>query len=288
MVVSNPRRPHTIKPSFEDGRKGKPPCREYNHQCLGPCELLQLESNGATIIPGIITAPLRTRKDGLKPVCIQIQNANLMPGTCECIHSPAGQRSGEAFGNRMRKDDKNTHAITGGKPHQGVNGNQKILIARSWVEGRKAAAMELDPENPVVKLCAEGIETELGGEPLLAKDLYEKAWTDRSNDLEACIAAHYLARVQPTPEENLAWNERALTHGQLLPFEDVQEFLPSLHLNVGKSLENLGRADEARRHYELAAEHARVLPDDGYGKMIRHGIEKALKRSAGSDQPQEP
>lgn len=148
--------------------------------------------------------------------------------------------------------------------------------------------MELDPENPIVKLCSRGIETEMGGEMAEAKALYEQAWADRSNDLESCIAAHYLARVQETPEENLAWNSRALEHGEMLPVDEVREFLPSLHLNVGKSLENLGDRAAARLQYELAALNAAVLPDDGYGKMIRHGIEKALKRSAEPDPLPEP
>jgi hypothetical protein len=63
--------------------------------------------------------------------------------------------------------------------------------------------MTIDPENPVVRLCAEGIQAESAGERLRAAELYLKAWNERTNSLEACIAAHYVARVQSTAEEVL-------------------------------------------------------------------------------------
>jgi hypothetical protein len=40
----------------------------------------------------------------------------------------------------------------------------------------------------------------------------------------------------------------------------------------------LGDASAANKHYRLAASFTQYLPEDGYGKMIRSGIDKALKR----------
>ena len=52
--------------------------------------------------------------------------------------------------------------------------------------------MSIDPINPVVLLCAAGMERE--GEPEEARRLFQQAWDARRNDYEAAIAAHYLAR----------------------------------------------------------------------------------------------
>jgi hypothetical protein len=62
----------------------------------------------------------------------------------------------------------------------------------------------IDPTNPVVALCAEGMARE--GEPAVAKRLFEEARSSRTDDFEAAIAAHYLARHQPTPADTLHWN----------------------------------------------------------------------------------
>ena len=41
----------------------------------------------------------------------------------------------------------------------------------------------------MIRLCAEG----MAGDPTA----FERAWTLRVGDYDTCIAAHYLARVQP-------------------------------------------------------------------------------------------
>jgi len=70
----------------------------------------------------------------------------------------------------------------------------------------------MDPNNPVVKLCARGIEVEMTGRRDEARSLFLQAWELRRDDVEACMAAHYLARHQLTPAETLRRNELALTH----------------------------------------------------------------------------
>ncbi len=54
----------------------------------------------------------------------------------------------------------------------------------------------MDPNNPIVLLCARGIQAEQEGRMTDAHSSYEEAWGARSNDFEGCIAAHYLARTQ--------------------------------------------------------------------------------------------
>lgn len=55
----------------------------------------------------------------------------------------------------------------------------------------------------VVQLCIEGSRAEFEGRPAEAHALYLQAWEAAADDYEACIAAHYMARHQVTPEERL-------------------------------------------------------------------------------------
>jgi hypothetical protein len=80
------------------------------------------------------------------------------------------------------------------------------------------------------------------------------AWEARQDDYDACIAAHYLARFQDSPEESLRWNQLALQHANLVGDDRVKDFYPSLYLNLGRSYEVLGNQAETQRYYGLAAE----------------------------------
>ena len=112
----------------------------------------------------------------------------------------------------------------------------------------------MNPNNPVIKLCIEGTQAEFRGEIEQARALYQRAWEASQNDYEACIAAHYVARHQETHEDRLHWNQVALDKANAVADVRVQEFYPSLFLNMGQSHELLGNLDEAKRYYDLAAE----------------------------------
>ena len=141
----------------------------------------------------------------------------------------------------------------------------------------------IDPDNPVVKLCAEGMGAETAGRHDDARALFERAWETRTDDFEACIAAHYLARQQPTLAETLRWNEISLEHADAVAGDRVRSFYPSLYLNLGRAHEVCGDVVQARRFYDLAAAKLDDLPDDGYGAMIRSGIENAHARLAAAE-----
>jgi hypothetical protein len=143
--------------------------------------------------------------------------------------------------------------------------------------------VQIDPNNPVVKLCAEGIAAELQGRKTEAAALYSQAWDAKKDEYEACIAAHYLARIQSTPQEALRWNEEALLCANAVDRDKVTDFYPSLHLNLGKCHEDLGNKDEAKRFYHLAAEGAAMLPEGRLTDVVRHGAAEGLKRVSGSD-----
>ena len=112
----------------------------------------------------------------------------------------------------------------------------------------------MDPDNPVIKLCIEGTQAEFQRQKEKARFLYQQAWEAVQDDYEACIAAHYVARHQEDPTERLRWNQIALDKANLVADNRVQEFYPSLFLNMGRSHELLGHWDEAKRYYNLAAD----------------------------------
>ncbi|WP_214412283.1 hypothetical protein [Sphaerisporangium fuscum] len=138
--------------------------------------------------------------------------------------------------------------------------------------------MELDLDNPVVRLCAEGMRAEAEGRPQEARRLFDQAWAERTDDLDACVAAHYVARQQDSAEETLLWNAVSLHHADAVGDERVSGFYPSLYLNMGASHELLGDLPEAARYFNLAADHVGALPEGPYGDMLRKGIADALER----------
>ncbi|MEV6862819.1 hypothetical protein AB0M44_17695 [Streptosporangium subroseum] len=58
----------------------------------------------------------------------------------------------------------------------------------------------------------------------------------------------------------------------------VRGFYPSLHLNLGEAYRKLGDLGHARDHLERGRAAIDALGDDGYGKMIRAGLEGLADR----------
>ncbi|MEO6446574.1 MAG: hypothetical protein ABIZ91_01700, partial [Gemmatimonadaceae bacterium] len=107
----------------------------------------------------------------------------------------------------------------------------------------------MDPESAVVKLCVLGIEAEAAGRRDEAAARFREAWDARSNDLEACIAAHYVARHQPSADETLRWNAVALELATRCDHDAVRTFYPSLYLNLAHSHEMQGDPASAAVFY---------------------------------------
>jgi hypothetical protein len=136
--------------------------------------------------------------------------------------------------------------------------------------------MFFDPENKITKLCHQGMMAEVN--PQAAKAFFQN---EDETPLEKMIAAHYYARQQDNLEGTLLWNTEAQQQTLLIENkEELMGFFPSLHLNLGKSLEDLGRIKEASKHYVLAQKYIPYLKEDGYGTMIQKGIQAALERVA--------
>ena len=112
----------------------------------------------------------------------------------------------------------------------------------------------MDTNNPVIRLCIAGTRAEFDGRMDVACRLYRQAWGTSASDYEACIAAHYLARCQDSPEETFHWNRVASERALAANDESVKEFFPSLYLNMGRSYELLGNQAQAKKFFDRAAE----------------------------------
>jgi len=124
----------------------------------------------------------------------------------------------------------------------------------------------------------EGMEAEGRGNSSAAAELFHRAWDMSTNDFERCIAAHYVARHQPTANHALDWNQTAMDCAGRAPDDSVAAFMPSLCLNLGKSLEDLGNTADARRLYRRASDMLDRLPAGGYRDIVQDGINRALQR----------
>jgi hypothetical protein len=112
----------------------------------------------------------------------------------------------------------------------------------------------MDTTNPVIQLCMAGTRAEFEHRLEDARVLYGQAWEARTDDYDACIAAHYVARFQDSVEESLQWNQIALDHANAVNDDRVKDFYPSLYLNLGRSYELMNNQAEAQRYYDFAAE----------------------------------
>jgi hypothetical protein len=134
----------------------------------------------------------------------------------------------------------------------------------------------IDLTNRVVALCAEGMAME--GSPADAMRLFEQAWASRSDDFEAAIAAHYVARHQPTPADTLRWNALAVHHAELVPDGRAAGFLASLYLNLADAHEKVGERESAASAVASAAMHLSELPAGGYRELVATGIRRLAER----------
>jgi tetratricopeptide (TPR) repeat protein len=132
--------------------------------------------------------------------------------------------------------------------------------------------MTIDPENPVVRLCAAGMAIE--GDAPAARALFAEAWALHRDDYEASIAAHFVARHQTTPDQTLHWNALAVRHAEAVGDHRVDGLLASLYLNLGESYRVLGRSEEAAAAVERASAALIDLPPGGYRDFVAGGIDR--------------
>ncbi|MGE0569324.1 MAG: rRNA adenine methyltransferase [Bacteroidia bacterium] len=138
--------------------------------------------------------------------------------------------------------------------------------------------MQFDPDNKIVKLCAQGMEKEAEGKIEEASELFLKAWNKATNDLEKFISAHYVARHQKSIAEKLKWDETALNIALNINDDKIKGSYPSLYLNIAKGYEDMNDLHNALKNYQLALFFSTSLPKNGYGQMILSGINNGINR----------
>lgn len=125
-------------------------------------------------------------------------------------------------------------------------------------------------------------DQERGREALLA------CWgaTSERDHAQRCVLAHYLADQQSSLDEEVAWDEAALSAHAYVVDEDLAPLgmtsatalAPSLHLNLGDGYLRQGRVDDANAHVDAGLRAGSALPIDGYGGHIRSGLERLQQR----------
>jgi rifampin ADP-ribosylating transferase len=123
--------------------------------------------------------------------------------------------------------------------------------------------MEFSPNNPIVKLCLQGMAMEEAGKPNEASNLFLQAWHEATNDFERFIAAYYVARHQTTVPDKLRWLQESLGAAQKINDDSVKSAFPSLYSNIAKCYDELADADSAKENYELAASFQNNPSDKG-------------------------
>lgn len=155
--------------------------------------------------------------------------------------------------------------------------------------------MSTEQHDPVMARIGEAVALGHGGAAAAARQRFAEIWEDvgpGGDPLHRCALAHYAADVQADPAEELRWDLAALAAADEVgdgrarahhPTLDVAAFYPSLHLNLADVLRRLGDAARAAHHLDRARASLSTLPDDGYGRMIRGGVERCAARLAAGE-----
>ena len=136
----------------------------------------------------------------------------------------------------------------------------------------------IEGDSLTARLCADGMAVD--GDPVAALALFEQAWAVRRDAYDAAIAAHFLARHQPSLELTLHWNRVAVDQALTLSPPRAAALLPSLYLNLGDSYLNTGDLDRAADAATLGAGALREVPVDGYSQLVGAGLQRLLSRIA--------
>lgn len=146
-----------------------------------------------------------------------------------------------------------------------------------------------------MKRIEEAITLQHTGDLDGARQRLTEIWEEIAPDgdpFHRCVLAHYMADLQQDPQDELAWDLRALeaaasvTDNRAKQHDSslaIRGFYPSLHLNLAADYHKLGDAGQARTHLAQAQEHLDALNDDDYGRGIRTAIQRLANQLADVD-----
>ncbi len=144
---------------------------------------------------------------------------------------------------------------------------------------------------PTIVRIGQAVQLSHQGEWDAARRLFAEIWdeigSEQGDPLHRCTLAHAMADVQDDVREELVWDQRALAAADQLTDARMTQagvslpvagLYPSLHLNLSECYRKLGDLDRAREHLQHAQATIGALGDDGYGQMIRDGLERVAEQ----------
>ncbi|MGW6903374.1 hypothetical protein [Streptomyces sp. NPDC054940] len=141
-------------------------------------------------------------------------------------------------------------------------------------------------EDTTMKRIEEAMMLQHTGDIDGARQRFTEIWEQIASDgdpFHRCVLAHYMADLQPDPQDELAWDLRALDAAASVTDDRAKQhdsslairgFYPSLHLNLAADFHKLGDITQARTHLAHAEQHLDALKDDDYGQGIRSAIQR--------------
>jgi tetratricopeptide (TPR) repeat protein len=146
--------------------------------------------------------------------------------------------------------------------------------------------------DPTIVRIGQAVELHHGqGQRAAAREEFAQIWEEiggeNGDPLHRCVLAHAMADVQDDVRQELVWDQEALAAAELLTDARVAQagvtltvagLYPSLHLNLGECYRKLGDLGRAREHLRQARAAIGTLGDDGYGRLIKGGLERLAQR----------
>ena len=134
--------------------------------------------------------------------------------------------------------------------------------------------VQFDPSNNIIKICLQGMVMEENGRLEDATLLFQKAWSEATDDFERFYAAYYVSRHQTNSSDRLKWLEDALQLALNINNDSVLSSLPSLYSNIATCYHELGDIEKAHRNVELSNSSKLIYFDKG---PFYHGTKADLK-----------
>lgn len=134
--------------------------------------------------------------------------------------------------------------------------------------------MDFNPNNTIVKMCIQGMDSEEKGKPEEAGRLFLQAWNEATVDFEKFLAAYYLARYQKDVSDKLKWLDTALRFALNVDNDTVKSAYSSLYLDIAGCYKKLGDSLNAQMNVEFASLFKNKPSDKG---PFYHGTKADLQ-----------